>query len=333
MKNSLKLPSVIIGVISILIMVLIMFIQENIVCPKFVVDIIFPIINSLASIAITAAIGTYLIEWKGWVSFVQTKLSEVLSEPRMVQNLSANHQEKLLSCLIDKVTKIDSNNIDNLLNNFYTLLREQSEIYGYYIFEMQNNVKCSIYHTKGKVYTDKKGIKYRVIENSRIVTYGKLVENPVYLENILAINVINEKIPNGLPSVEILSVRINSNKTTDYIVDVIPNSDANRIDTAYKIQYICKLKEKVEIKDNLKIEIRYKMIEPLYDISYCTRVKQLCQKFKINFTYDTTIFHVYSQTFIFGQRKDQIINDNSIIVDVDDWLMPGEGTCIFIEEK
>ena len=67
--DSLKIPSIIIICVSIFIMGLVLKLKT---IEDFDKDIfnsfIFPLIEILCNISITAAIGTYLIEWKGFVN-------------------------------------------------------------------------------------------------------------------------------------------------------------------------------------------------------------------------------------------------------------------------
>lgn len=332
---SLKLPSILITVVSVGILILILFLKRNGITNDYLETIIYPLIEMLCSISITAAIGTYLIEWKGFIDYVQQKLSELLSKPDMIKNLDSAYQSELLSQLIYEQTAVDNKSFNRFMDEFYNELKNQAKIFGYYLLEQSNRVKCTVYKENGVVIMDPSGIKYRKLAHTRTITYGLLTQKEIMVSEILATNVTDEKLFNGQKTVEVTSVKIDSKKLVkkDYSVSCFDNNDTKSIDTLYKKRYICNLKKPVKITEGLKIEISYITYEPMTDFSYCTRMKQFCKRFKMDFSYDTSSFNVYAQAFTFGERKSQNIDEDTISFDIDNWLMPGEGTNIYIGGK
>lgn len=330
-KKSLKLPAICITVVSIGILIGILVLKKDGYTNEFLETIVYPLIEMLCSISITAAIGTYLIEWKGFVEYVQQKLSEILSKPDMVKNLDSTYQSKLLSQLIYEQTSVKSKSFDGFMYQFYSELKHQAETFGFYLLEQTNRVKCRMYKESGQYVTDDSGIKYRILIHTRTITYGLLTESSVTIKNILSVNV-TDKMFKDKPTVEVTSVKIGSKRLdrNSYTVECRENVDVKNIDTLYKKSYVCELVNSVKIYEGLKIEVSYISYEPITDFSYCTRMKYFCKRFKMDFSYDPAEFNVYAQAITFGARKNQTIEADTIAFDIDDWLMPGEGTNIFI---
>lgn len=334
-KKSLKTPAIWMSAISVLVLIGLLFFRSYIEVTKFVETVIYPLVEMLCSITITAAIGTYLIEWKGFVDYIQQKLSEILSKPDMVNNLDATYQIELLSHLIYRQTAINNPSFNMFMEKFYAELKKQADEFGFYLLEQSNRVKCSIYKENGSDVIDPDGMKYRKLAHNRTITYGFLIEPPVYLTEILSVNVIDEKLFNGKKCVQISYIKVNGKKLNDkeYSLSCYDNQETKRIDTLYKKKYICKLHNQIKIEEGLKIEISYATYEPFNDFSYCTRMKYFCKRFKMDFTYDTSHFNISAQSFTFGEKKGLTVDEDTISFDIDNWLMPGEGTNIYIGGK
>lgn len=335
--DSLKIPSIIIICVSIFIMGLVLKLKT---IEDFDKDIfnsfIFPLIEILCNISITAAIGTYLIEWKGFVNYVVQRLSEILSKPDMVRNLNLDHKKALLSNLISETTGVDSVEFNKYFNKLYDELKIQTEKYGFYLLKQNNIVKCNLYRNNvGNPITDNDGNRYRVLNHTRTITYGKLIKTPINLSEILSVNVVNENILNDTPAVKIDSIKINNRKLkkSEYQLKCMDNIDVESIDTLYKYKYICTLNTQVLIEDGTKVEIQYTTIQPSFDFSYCTRLKQFCKEFILDFRYDNDCFNAYGQIFAIGNQRSQNIKNDSMTFELENWIMPGEGTNIFIGEK
>lgn len=333
-KKSLRTPSIVITIISVFILALVVYLK-NIIQYAILVDIIYPLIEMLCSIAITASIGTYLIEWKGFVEYVQQKLSEIIAKPDMIKNLDSNYQTELLTNLVYERTGVQYESFDGFMKELYNEMQRQSNNYGYYLKEQINHVTCNVYKKSGAELAAPDGTRFRVLEHTRTLTYGNLNSNSQKLKEILTVNVIDDKLFNGDKTVQIMKVLINSRKLEkrEYNINVSTNEEKLKIDTMYLKKYTCELKEPIEITDDLKIQIIYSTIEPESDFSYCTRLKQFCKRYKLDFSYDKNSFNIYGQSFVFGERKSQIIKNDTIQFDIDNWLMPGEGTNIYIVRK
>ena len=334
-KKSLKTPAIVVTIVCVLILGGITWAKapDAGVGNAFLQTILYPLAEMLCSIAITAAIGTYLIEWKGFMDYVLQKQSELLSKPEMVKNLDADYQAQLLSQLMYERTGIVSTSFDPFMNEFYDELNKQRETFGYYLKEQSNVVKCSLYKEDGKAVTDpNSGVKFRKMTHTRTITYGMLKDGSVQLREVLAVNSTKVCFYADKPSVVVKWVKVNS-KNRQFSVKCRDNNDTEHIDTLYKKRFVCTLNEPVVIKEDLKIEIRYETYEPMSDFSYCTRMKQFCKRFKMDFSYETDNFNVYAQVLAFGERKNQSISEDGVSVDIDNWLMPGEGMNIYIGGK
>lgn len=331
-----KRPSVWIAVGGLFAMILVTVLDNCTEGYAWLHEVLYPFINSVAGLAVTAAIGTYIIEMKSFVSYVQKKLSELLSQPQMVKNLDEEYQKRLLSNLIYITTKTTTQSLDGLMNEFYKCLKEQSEKYGIYLKEQNNKVNCKLYKDKrGQIIRSANKVCYRQLEHTRTIQYGKLIEGKIELKEILVVNVTEDKIENGEQTVQIKSVSVNGKKLKEMDYELIceTNEETTRIDTNYKKRYRCLLKKAIEINDGTKVGINYDTIELVSDYMYCTRMKYFCNRFMLDFTYDAKQFCVQSQAFSFGERKSQSIGNGTISFDIDDWLMPGEGTDIAIRER
>lgn len=334
-KVSLKLPSIIITIVCVGILAGILYLKSVGISNGWLETIVYPLIEMLCSISITAAIGTYLIEWKGFIEYVQQKLSELLSKPAMIRNLDSAYQSELLSQLIYERTAVDSQSFNKFMDEFYNELKKQSEVFGYYLLEQSNRVKCVAYQNGGIAVRDPSGMKYRELMHTRTITYGLLTQNAAAISEILTVNVTDERLFDGQETVQVNFVKINSRRLdrTAYSVICSHNHDIKNIDTLYKKRYVCLLRHPIKITEGLKIEVSYNTYEPMADFSYCTRMKQFCRRFKMDFSYDESSCNVYAQAFTFGERKNQNIEDGTISFDIDNWLMPGEGTNIYIGGK
>ena len=85
-----KRPSVWIAVGGLFAMILVTVLDNCTEGYVWLHEVLYPFINSVAGLAVTAAIGTYIIEMKSFVSYVQKKFSELLSQPQMVKILMKN---------------------------------------------------------------------------------------------------------------------------------------------------------------------------------------------------------------------------------------------------
>ena len=332
-KYSLKIPAGVIIVVCIAILCGIAHLK-TIETGDFVKTVIFPVIEMLCSISITAALGTYLIEWKGFVEYVKGHLSEIVASPSMVRNLSEGYQVNLFSCLIEERAGIREGCIKELMEYFISVIKTQRDTYGYYLLEQSNTVVCKAYRESefSKLPSNE---RYKELRHTRSSTYGKLREGTVTIQELLIVNTQEEKTTDGKATVIVESVRIDSRLLApdEYEVVVDRNKALKKIQTPYEKTYICRLKKPHEVGNSTKVIVRYQTIESCDDYSYCTRMKNLCKRFTINFTYDEDFFSIHGQSLTFGERKNQYLEGNSLRFDIDNWLLPGEGTNIYIGVK
>lgn len=334
--KNLKVPAVVVTGICIIFLIIDLWCKTKFSHP-ILITIVYPLLEMICSITITAAIGTYFIEWKGFVGYIKTQLSEILSKPSMVKNLNNLHQSKLMSTLLSELTGVDSEKISGFMEKLYQVIRAQADIYGFYLLEQQNYVTCKLYKDQqGKLIIGHNGEYYRLLHHTRTSTYGNLRDGKSVIQEILFVNTVVNSLPDNKSAVRIISVTINSRRLkqgTDYVIEVQENKDSVHIDTVYSKQFICKLKKPIEIKKETKVIIDYDTITPVSDFSYCTRMNHLCKRFTMTFEYVKEDFNIYPQAFSYGGQKNQQMVDNRINIDLDDWLFPGEGINIFIEKK
>ncbi len=335
-EKSLKIPSIIITAVCILVLSVCCVLKP--ICKlNWINDVLFPLLEMLCSIAITAAIGTYLIEWKGFIQYTQERMSEILAKPNMVKNLNDDYQKRLLSSLINEHTGINDVEFDAFLNKFYDVAKDQSQKYGYYLKEQVNDVSCKKYKRDKVEYIDRNGVSYRILKHTRTSIYSSITSVPKEIKEILRVNVTDKELPLIGKTVVVRNVYVDTErlKSTEYKLYSTQNNEySKKFDTVYKTKYICELNNPKKFDGHdITIKIEYDTIEPHTDYSYCTRVKQFCKKYKMNFAFDKDDFDIHGQIFMFGERKGNFLSEDSINFEVDDWLLPGEGTNIFIRRK
>ena len=70
-----------------------------------------------------------------------------------------------------------------------------------------------------------------------------------------------------------------------------------------KIQYVCSLKDELEIHGSVTLEIEYTTIVPIEDTSFTLKIDKLCKQFDFSLSYDSKEIDTTINLFYFDTLK------------------------------
>lgn len=288
--------------------------------------IFIPFFSNAASILIAFAIGNLILDRYSNLNYFKERISELFLDYKMVNILDDSYKRLLKRNIIKSTFGVENDDADELtylLDDEINIMLET-----YYYSENYTVINCSIIEDQGE-YIKKIITKELTIKN---INPSKKCE----FSDLLHIR-CKELENDSLNPLTINSVIINNEKEltqndyqdTNNQEELLSSSSSH----PYNINKTYKLKNPIEIKDSLKVKIKYTTITPIDDRSYSCRMDKLCKNMRCKFLFEDPI-KIESCGFSFASNQKNSLrpeyHKNICEVQSNNWILPGEGVVFTI---
>lgn len=276
-------------------------------------SIVQPILYNMAISLIVLGCGSLLLELYGYASYFRKRLFEVFVEKDALAILNEEYKKKLKLNLIESLYSPNTSDSQEILTLFDSKLPDL--LNSVYFSFVKITADISIFQN-----TYIKKHFFRTIEIKEIDTNKTNVIKTLFCitcEDISGVEVFKlHKITDG-----------NGNELLG------DSPQGNRVGN--KIQYVCSLKDELEIHGSATLEIEYTTIVPVEDTSFTLKIDKLCKQFNFSLSYDPKQIDTAINLFYFDTYKKRYLSQklesyNSITYS--DWLLPGEGVSCHIKK-
>lgn len=295
--------------------------QQNIIINSGLYDgVVQPIVYNIGIILIVLGTGTLLFELFGYLSYFRKRIAEVFTELDIIKLLGVEYKKKLKYNLTKDLYKPNTEDGQEILNLFDE--RIGGVLKDYYYSKYSLHIECDI--------LNEKYIKKTIQKNVVLKEVNK--DNKNYIQHI--INVLTPQIEEEICPFKIEQIKLNDKVLTENDYSYNESFEEN---SSYSKIYLVSLNEKHEIKNELKLTIKYTTIVPIEDKTYTLMIDRLCKDLRAKFCFDNRKISVHGTGFKFSiKEEDGFSNTNyqSVTeIESNGWVLPGEGICFSIFQK
>ena len=276
-------------------------------------SIIQPVFYNIGVSLIVLGCGSLLLELYGYASYFRKRLFEVFVEKDALAILNEDYKKKLKLNLMESLYSPNTSDSQEILTLFDSKLPDLLKSVYYSFFKITADI--SIFQS---IYIKKHF--FRTIEIKEIDTNKTNVIKTLFC-------ITCESISN----VEVFKLhKITDGNGNELLGDYHPETIIGN-----KIQYVCSLKDELEIHGSVTLEIEYTTIVPIKDTSFTLKIDKLCKQFDFSLSYDSKEIDTTINLFYFDTLKKRYLSQklesyNSITYS--DWLLPGEGVSCHIKK-
>lgn len=321
----------IVGGILLLVIILIL----NIACGKNkaysnIVSTISNILSSIISIIIGLGVGSYVLDFFGYVQYTKDRIKEIMLERTYINTLADKEKKKLISDIEKSLYFRDGTIPDNSL---YTNIKQQiiPLLESNYILKYKIHIDCYINE-------DENRITKHINKTMEIVSHtdGKKYNWPF---------TVQLKKFDGIDNVSAYTIEkciFNDKDVTEDIKGIIKEKEVDSLENPNdeNIQMDIPYNFTLE-KGTNNLEIISQSLVPLADNTFSHSVSIPCKEYEMDFdvhndNYDVIGFGFALDTGNGAKAYHPVVVkkkfDKSYRITFDDWLLPGEG-CVFVIKK